>query len=424
MCRRPGFSLVGGLLLALWFGLPGLTGAQEGREAGQRALLPIPEPALAGLEPAVAEQLGAARARLARGQAEGSAAATEFGELGLVYQAYGFSEPAEAAYENASRLAPRDFRWRHLLGLVLEDRQRLDEAAQAYSDAFALGSFYPSLLRWARVEQGLGRLKEAGEVLAAAAAHAPNDPALLALQGEQARLTGQPAQAVELLGRALALAPGATRLHYPLALALRALGRGDEAKGHLAQVGRVGIVPLDPLLAEVEKRRLGATPWELEGQKAFRAGDFAGAAQAFGRALSAQPGNPSLLAELGAAEARAGQVAAALDHYRQAVERAPERLAARFSLGSLLLSNGQAAEAVPHLQAVLAASAGDNEARELLALAHTRLGNTESALETLQPLPQLAPTACQSLLATSAAQDSRFAERLRGLGCAQAPPGP
>jgi tetratricopeptide (TPR) repeat protein len=261
----------------------------------------IPRPDLAGLEPIVREALERAAAALAAAPDE----AAVQGELGLVLHAHGFAAAAEVGYDNAARLAPDDYRWPHLRGLALLDEQRLDEAAAAFAESFARRPYYPALLRQARTEQQLGRLERAADLLEIAAAHSPDDPALLALLGEQTALVGDDRAAVELLSRALAAAPGATRLHYPLALSYRALGDAEAAARHLALAGRVGIVPLDPLEGEMRARRVGATVWDLEGQRALQAGDAGAAAHAFRKAHEARPDDPALLSRLRAAEAAA-----------------------------------------------------------------------------------------------------------------------
>ncbi|MBP9823046.1 MAG: hypothetical protein KBF21_02375 [Thermoanaerobaculia bacterium] len=269
------------------------------REASRAPLRTVPWPNLAGLEPAVRQALQRASTTLATGTSDGEA----HGELGRLFHAHGFPAAAQVCYANAADLQPDDFRWPHLRGLALIEEQRLEEAGDAFAEAFSRRPYYPALLRQARVAQELGDFAQTKALLAVALAHSPNDPALLALLGEQAALEGDDRAAVDLLSRALAFAPGATRLHYPLALSYRALGDVAAADRHLALAGRVGIVPLDPLADEVRARRVGATAWDLEGQRALQAGDAAAAAKAFRKALEARPDDPELRNRLRASEA-------------------------------------------------------------------------------------------------------------------------
>lgn len=262
--------------------------------AASERLRAVPWPELSDLEPAVREALQQGARQLSRGPSDSQA----HGELGRLLHAHGFPAAAEVCYDNAGQLAQDDFRWPHLRGLVLLDEQRLAEAAAAFAEAFSRRPYYPALLRQARVEQELGHLERSAALLAIAADHSPGDPALLAVRGEQAALDGDDRAAVELLARALAAAPAATRLHYPLALSYRALGDTAAADRHLALAGRIGIVPLDPLASDVRERRVGVTAWDLEGQRALQAGDAPAAVQAFRRALAVRPDDAELRARL------------------------------------------------------------------------------------------------------------------------------
>ncbi len=273
--------------------------AAPARQASEVALLALPWPDPGGFEPAVREALLQGGAKVAAASADHEA----WGELGLLFAAHGLPAAAEVCFANAAALAPDDFRWPHLRGLALIEDHRLEEAATAFAEAYSRRPYYPALLRRARALQELGRFDDAKLLLSIAAAHSADDPALLALQGEQAALEDDHAAAIDLLSRALARAPGATRLHYPLALSYRARGDAAAANRHFALAGRVGIVPLDPLADAVRARRVGATAWDLEGQRALQAGDAAAAAAAFRKALDARPGDLLLLDRLRAAEA-------------------------------------------------------------------------------------------------------------------------
>jgi Tfp pilus assembly protein PilF len=55
--------------------------------------------------------------------------------------------------------------------------------------------------------------------------------------GQVLLLKHEYAQAVEHFTRALELEPEATRIHYPLAQALRALGKNELAQSHLREYG-------------------------------------------------------------------------------------------------------------------------------------------------------------------------------------------
>ena len=60
---------------------------------------------------------------------------TRTGPLGRLFHAYEFFDSAEASYLNATRLAPGDATWPHLLGYLYQQTGRLEEAAESFEQA-------------------------------------------------------------------------------------------------------------------------------------------------------------------------------------------------------------------------------------------------------------------------------------------------
>lgn len=388
--------------------------------AAQSATAPklaeVPAPPLAGLEPAVASQLGEVAARLAEARRQGGAPAALWGEAGEVYHAYRFAAAAEACYANAAALAPGDFRWPYLLGVLLEEEGRLAEAATGFERALSgQDLYYPALLRLAGVYRALGREEDAAATLEPARRHAPDDPALLAALGELALARGRHAEAIPLLSKALERQPAATRLHYPLAMAHRGAGNVDAAREHLARAGEAGITARDPVLDSVLARRRGGVAHLLEARKAFAAGDASGAKAAFERALAADPASVTALVGLAAAEARLGATAGAVAHLERALALDSGHVDARYNLGTILAASGRPGEAEPHLRAALASRPGDAQARVELALALGTLGRKAEALAELEQVAEVAPGRCAAALALAdaAAADPALAGRAR-----------
>jgi tetratricopeptide (TPR) repeat protein len=364
--------------------------------AADLALVPIPFPELAGLEPAVGRHLTEVRARL---EAAGrTVSAASYGSAGRVYHVYAMHAAAEACYRNAEALAPGERQWPYLLSVVLESVHRPEEARRSVERALAgTDQYYPAVLRLARLHLEEGRTAAAAAVLVSARRHAPDDPALLALLGDLSLREGRPRDAANALGRALAAQPAANRLHYPLAMALRALGDADGARAHLAQVGPVGVTARDPVLDEVWVERRSARADVAEGLRAATAGDFAPAEEAFRRAIAGDPSNVSALTNLAALEARRGDVAAAIGHLERAVEAAPTAVTARYNLGLLLVQAGRPVPAEPHLRAALDLAPKDDGVRLALASALTALGRPGEALDLVDQVRTLDGAHCGAL---------------------------
>ena len=140
------------ILAALWMTAGGCS---------EPLLDPLPLPDTGRMEPEVRRQLDERRRDLEalaadRGSAEELAEAV--GQMGRLYHAYDLTAAAAACYQNARRLAPEEFRWVYLLGLVQQTRGDLEAAAEALSSALAMRSDdVPTLARLGRGAHAAGR---------------------------------------------------------------------------------------------------------------------------------------------------------------------------------------------------------------------------------------------------------------------------
>src|SRR5579883_2252064 len=173
-----------------------------------------------------------------------------------------------------------------------------------------------------------GNLAEAARRYHGILARDPDHADASCLLGILRHQEGEPALAVELIGRAVALRPGVAGFHASLGLAWQALGRHAEAAGE------------------------------------------------FGKVLELNPNDPAAHVNRGVAVRALGQSGLALDHFRRAVELDPELAQGRTNLGELLLEMGRPAEALVHCQAAVAL-------QPVLAEAQVNLGNVHRQLDRL-----------------------------------------
>lgn len=345
---------------------------------------PIPAPDLSGLEPEVAAQLRDARAlldALLAGEGTQADLGEAAGDLGRLYHVYGFGEPAAAAYANASRFAPRDFRWPYFLAHLQQPAGRTAEAEVSYRRALELRPGYaPALVHLGEVLLSANRPDEAEAILKQALAEPGSAAAARAALGEVALSRRQFREAAEYLEAALAAAPDADRLHHPLGLAYRGLGEIDKARDHLARAGRVGVRPADPLMDELNGLRQGEMAHLLRGRVAFRFGRFADAAAEFRKAVEARPDSVPARINLGSALAQAGDRKGATEQLRQALKLAPDNATAHFNLAVLLIQEGALEEAAGHLQETVRIDPRDGAAHVELAQLLERAGRLDTAL--------------------------------------------
>ncbi len=355
----------------------------------------IPAPDLSGLEPAVAQQIQErqnALKDLVGRDPDPRELAGAWADLGMHLEAYKLSGPAEESYRQAIALDAQDPRWPHLLGGLLQDAGRLDEAVTAYNRALELApQDLPALVHVGQIHLLEGR-REAGEAaLRKAVAAAPEDPAINALLGQAALERGDFREAVDRLEAALRAAPGANRLHYPLSRAWRGLNDEAKAAEHLAKVGTVGVRPDDPVLDVLESLRTGERARLESGKRAYNAGRFAEAAEQFRGAQEARPESVEARINLAATLARQGDPNGAVAALREAVKLAPANPTARYNLGLLLAAGGPSREAIEHLAAAVAARPQDAEAHRELARQLREAGRFEEALQEYGKAVELAP---------------------------------
>lgn len=364
------------------------------------ALRPVPAPSLAGLDSAVAQQLAEAASRVegVRHSVEDLAPpdqpprtpedpavrarlADAYGELGLHYHAYSLLAAAEPAYFNAARLAPEDPRWPHLLGLLLIDAGRLDEAAALLGLALSLSPGDPALLvHLGEVHRLQGDLATAERSFAAALAASPGYPSARAGLGQVALAGGRWREAADHLEAALAAVPEANLLHYPLAMAYRGLGDLAKAESHLARRGVVGLRPPDPQIEALAAVRTGEGVHRMRGRLALRVGRVDDAVAAFRRALEANPASAEARVDLAAALAAQDNPLAAIGLLREAAAAAPDNATARFNLGVLLHHQGDVDGALVHLRRAVELAPEDGGAWLALADALLEGGAADDAL--------------------------------------------
>jgi tetratricopeptide (TPR) repeat protein len=348
----------------------------------------------------VARQLGDLRRRLDETLARQGADAQLFGDTGRHYHAYGILDAAEACYRNAEGLAPGDFRWPYLLALVQREAGRPEDAVASLGRALAAPDrYYPAFVHLATIELELGRLDAAARALDLPRVHAADDPAFLAVDGELALRERRYEAALDRLLAALERQPHATRLHYPVAMAYRALGRTDDARAHLAKAGRVGVRPADPLLDAVLALRVGEPVYMIEGHTALRAGDLAAAAAAFAAAVDASGGTSrGALTNLAAVEVRQGLTAQAIDHLEQARRLEPQDVTVLYNLGIALVHTSRYAEAEPVLRQVADLAPDDEGARLGLARTLLALDKAAEGLDLVARLSTVERSQCDPLI--------------------------
>jgi len=390
-------------------------------------LRPVPIPRLDDLEPAVSRQIRGERRSFetlveSRDVSTGKLA-DAYGSLGRLFHVYEFFESAEASYLNATRLAPADATWLHLLGYLYQQTGRLDEAAERFEQAVrAQPNDRAATVRLGQVYLGMNRLREAREQFDSVAAVFP----ALAQYGlgEVALRERRFDEAVGHFRAALERVPQASSIHYSLAMAYRGLGRLDEAESHLERRSTGGINVGDPIVDSLQTLVRGERGLVVQGRRAYDAGQYEEAAAAFARAIEAAPDSATARVNLGLTQLQLGKTADAVATLRAAFELAPDDTDVVRDFLRVLLRLQQVDEAIAVLTKSQSVHPDDEESLVALAILlaqRARYGEAVSLLaEANRRFPERTDTATTlaRLLASSPDRSLRDGRRAYELALA------
>lgn len=225
--------------------------------------------------------------------------------------------------------------------------------------------------------QGAGRLKEAEHVITAILQTRPDHAHALHLLGLVAYQAGQPAKAVDIIQRALAVAPGEAVFHSNVAEMSRQLGRLSDAIRHGERA-----VALSPSMVSGHSNL---------GIAYFDAGDDERARACHERALAIEPRTPQSLNNLGSIARRARDLEGAEGWYRRALAQNPQYLEAASNLGAVLVESHRPQEAAAVLEQALEQRPHFPEALCNLGLARLQQGRLPEAQGLLRRALQLNP---------------------------------
>lgn len=386
-CRvqRPVWRLGSRVLLCLLLGVSAQLYAQTDD------LLPIPSPELSQFEKGVRDALTQAQSAVsAHSESDDPLKrAIDYGQLGMLYQAYDMPAQAEPCYLNAQRLAPGHYQWPYLLAYQYQLNGRLDKAAEYYRLALEIEpENLPGLLHLGQALNKLDRLDDASQVFKKALSIAPDHAAALEGLAEISFRRKDDTQTIRYLEKALSIDPGADRLHYQLGMAYRRAGNSDLARQHLAKRGKGSPVIQDPAVAALDALLKTSQVYIKDGVAAYEAGNFAQAALNYEQALASDPDDEQTRLALAWALELSGDEQAALAHLDTILARSPQAAKAHYLKGALLAEKGQLQEARDHLQTAVLAVPDAFPPRLILATVLMNLGQYKEAASHYAQLAQ------------------------------------
>lgn len=334
--------------------------------AGQASLPPLPSLGIDAYPPAARDAIAPA-ARRAAAQPDDAASV---GALARVLHAWEQYEAAHLAYARAQALAPGDFQWQYLDGLVLQRMARHAEAAARFDRASKADPRYlPARVAGAEALLDAGEIERSEASFRALAAEPLALPRAEFGLGRIEAARGRHAEALAHFERAVALFPEWGAAHYAMAQSLRAAGRVEDAGRALAQHARFG--PRWPGLADpaqdaVAALRDDASASLRRGLAMAAAGDLEGAIAAHEQALAADPDAAQAHANLIGLYGRLRRFDRAEAHYRATVALGFNLADAHYDYGVLLAMQEKWAEAEAAYRQAIAVNPFHAEARNNL----------------------------------------------------------
>jgi tetratricopeptide (TPR) repeat protein len=303
-----------------------------------------------------------------------------YGEMGKLLMAAEFRDAAVPAFRDAEALTPSERRWPYYLGHLYKLNGDPRQSTEAFERALRLKSDDLATLVWlgsAYLDQG--RPADAERLFSTAFSMAPRSVPVLFGMGRVAFAKQEYMRAADYMEQALAVDPKAVVIHYPLAMAYRAMGDAQKAEAHLRLRGPGEVRPPDPLMNELESLLESAVAYEVRGAAALDESNWPAAAEYFRKGVALAPNEPSLRHKLGTALAMSGDPRA-VEQFEEVTRRWPKFAKAQYSLGLILASNGRLREATEHFSAAVKSDPSYSEARLQLAETLRATGRYQESL--------------------------------------------
>ncbi len=342
---------------------------------------PLPSPDLTAVEPRVR---AAIEKQLATATREPDSP-TAWGRLAMTLHAHQFDEEAAAAYAEASRLAPGDFRWIYLRANVEEARDPAGAAA-LYRRAVELDPNYaPARIRLASALEKIGLAADADEHYREAARLEPDNAVAHLGLGRLALARGEIDQAIRDLERAYELSPDTQAV---VAMLSRARHRAGDRAGarRLAQAAR-DLPPLlhqrDPRRAQVDLLAVDSESF-LRRSKTYReTGQLQASLGELRRLIELEPANAQAHFAAAGVHDRMNRPREAAASARRALELDPDLAGGRAVLAGALFKLGEFGEAAAEAERVLAEDPGDVHMLLVTTMLAMRENDVARALERL-----------------------------------------
>lgn len=263
---------------------------------------------------------------------------------------YGAEGTARYLSMMAGRAGWREAFAHYNINTVLLDQQTMAQFGSLGAQLWASPQW--ALVYWDTQSLLYARRDSVGEDFLAAHEYRAVNPTWTTVEVAHAAATGQSAQLMDELQRAMDEAPGNLRAMDYLSNLMAATGRLDEAQALIGQM-----LEIEPRAAQARYRLARILD---------KKGDLEAAARQYRAYLDVAPGHPGALVRLGTVEERQGNVKRALGLYRDALESDPADAEAMLNIARALTLLERYEASIEYWDLYLKMNPGDETAREAL----------------------------------------------------------
>lgn len=274
------------------------------------------------------------------------------GQLGLLYEAHGYHDLAKLCYANAIAIAESNPRWRYHWAVLAQESGDVQAAESNLREVIAKRPDYaPAHQRLGLLLLDRNALQEAGYSFERVVQLRPDEvQGYIGLARVRLRMH-EDREAVDVLSKALTIAPDRPEVHYLLGRAYRGLGRVEQGKVELARGGQAQQpVVRDPWRQEMLPLRLTRWLRRSRANDLLAEGQVAAAAEELEGLLADYPDNQNLMNDLAVAYSRLQRDDEAMRLLTDALRINEDHVPTHVNLAMLLGSRRDLARALEHAE--------------------------------------------------------------------------
>ncbi len=317
------------------------------------------------------------------------------GHLAMLLQTYKQFSAADTMYARTRILAPDEFQWSYLHGIVQSAAGQPDAAITSFRTALGQTENYPmTKIRLAELLAGRGDVVEADALYDDVLSNAPPMSEAFFSHGKFLLEQERYDQSIAAFKQAIRMSGNLGAAYYQMGLAYRAVGERELAQQNFALAKKhegYSADSSDRYLNKLLPLNLSETPFVHRAKVLAESGRLDEAARFIQMALERNPDSVAAHASMLGLAATRGDFAAVDEHFEKAVAVAPRNAKVYFNLGMARIAEKRLVEAERAFAASIERDGTDPNAHVKLATLRHQRGKLRDARRHLERALELDP---------------------------------